>query len=364
MIERDEALTLVAEAVQKGARAAVACRELGLDRRTVERWRRCNAGDQRHGPKTKPNHALSAQNHGKILAIANSKEFRDVSPKVIVPRLADRNEYVASESTFYRVLRAHHALAPRGGAKPRTSKRPVEVVASKACEVWSWDITYLPSPVRGQFFYLYLFGDVWSRRTMRAEVHESENAELAAEAFANACREHNIEPAALTLHSDNGGPMKGATLLATLRELGVIASFSRPSVSDDNPFSEALFRTLKYVPTYPRKPFASRDAAWAWVERFVGWYNFEHLHSAIGFVTPDQRHHGEDLRVLAARREVYAAARARHPKRWSGLPRAWDAPALVALNPRDSATRTRVSSALRCGGHSTTRNPSTEAHAA
>lgn len=364
MMERDEALSLVDEATRAGARLTAACRELGLDARTVQRWRRHRAGDRRCGPRAKPKQALSSQERARVLEVANSPEFRDASPKVIVPTLADRGQYIASESTFYRVLREANALAHRGRAKPRTVKRPTEVVASKPCEVWSWDITYLPSPVRGKFFYLYVFVDVWSRRIMRAEVHESECAELAATAFASACAEHGVAADSLTLHSDNGGPMKGATMLATLRALGVVASFSRPSVSDDNPFSEALFRTLKYVPSYPRKPFASLDAAWAWVERFVAWYNLEHLHSAIGFVTPDQRHRNEDLGVLSARRRVYQAARARHPKRWSGMPRAWDAPALVPLNPKDSSTRARASSVLRSGGRSATSHSRFAAHAA
>jgi putative transposase len=142
-------------------------------------------------------------------------------------------------------------------------------------------------------------------------------------------------------------------MLATLRDLRIVPSLSRPSVSDDNPFSEALFRTLKYVPSYPRKPFASRDAAWAWVERFVAWNNFEHLRSAIAFVTPDQRHRSDDVRVFNARRAVEEAARARHPARWSGATRAWDAPSLVPLNPRASATRARAASVRRSGAHST-----------
>jgi transposase InsO family protein len=352
--ERDEALSLVGDAVRAGARLSVACRELGLDARTVQRWRARDTGDQRRGPKAKPVQALSSAERARVLDVANSAEFRDASPKVIVPTLADRGEYVASESTFYRVLRGADALVHRGRAKPRKTTRPAEVVTSNPCEVWSWDITYLPSQVRGRFFYLYLFVDVWSRRIMRAGVHETECAELAATAFASACGEHDVAPDSLTLHSDNGAAMKGATMLATLRDLGVVASFSRPSVSDDNAFSEALFRTLKYVPSYPHMPFASRDAAWAWVERFVAWYNFEHLHSAIGFVTPNPRHQDEDIGLLAARRAVYAAARARNPARWSGHTRAWDAPGLVPFNPRDASTRARAASVRRSGAHSTT----------
>jgi putative transposase len=158
-----------------------------------------------------------------------------------------------------------------------------------------------------------------------------------------------VRPQILTLHSDNGSPMKGSTMLATMQALGVVPSFSRPSVSNDNPYSEALFRTLKYVPSYPRKPFESIDAAWAWVERFVAWYYCEHRHSGIGFVAPDERHRGHDVRVLLARRTVYAAARRRHPARWSRHPRQWNAPATVSLNLRDRQTSARAAETLRIG---------------
>lgn len=354
--ERSETLSLVAEAVEAGCRLERACNELGLDVRTVQRWRAQPAGglDARRGPRTQPRQKLSAEERAKVLDVANAPEFRSLSPKQIVPRLADQGEYIASESTFYRVLRAADQLAHRGATKPRTVTRPEEVVATGPNQVWSWDITYLPSAMRGKFYYLYLFVDVWSRRIMKAVVHAEESADLAATLLCEAWREHGIGPGELTVHSDNGGPMTGATMLATMQSLGIVPSFSRPSVSDDNPFSEALFKTLKYVPSYPRKPFASVEAAWAWVERFVAWYNGEHRHSAIGFVTPDERHSGVDVDVLLARRRVYEAARLRRPDRWSGLARKWDAPALVALNPRDLSTRARAASSLRCGAESTT----------
>jgi len=342
--------------VKDGCRFEAACVELGLDPRTVQRWRSQPVGSQdaRRGPKATPRQKLSAEEQAKVLELVNSPEFRNLSPKQIVPRLADVGLYFASESSIYRLLRKAGQLKHRGAAQPRTRKRPDEVVATGPNQVWSWDITYLPSPVRGQFYYLYLFVDVWSRRIMKAVVLTEESAEHAARLLLEACDEHGVDPKKLTLHSDNGAPMKGATMLATMQALGIIPSFSRPSVSDDNPYSEALFRTLKYVPSYPRKPFASLEAAWAWVERFVAWYNGEHQHSAIGFVTPDARHNGRDIAVLRARRAVYQAAQQRHPQRWSGSSRAWDAPAEVALNPRDLSTRARASSSLRVGASSTT----------
>ncbi len=199
--------------------------------------------------------------------------------------------------------------------------------------MWCWDITYLPGPVRGTFFYLYLYLDVWSRKIVGARVFAEESAEYAAELFVQTYIRHGVEPDGLVLHSDNGGPMKGSTMLATLQWLGVVPSFSRPHVSDDNPYAEAVFRTLKYVPQYPNRPFASLEEAQRWVQEFVRWYNTLHLHSAIRFVTPDQRHFGHHEAILANRNTVYEEAQRLHPERWSGPLRDWTPVGDVCLNP-------------------------------
>ena len=333
-------LSLIAEAQDAGARLRPCCSALGLDPRTVQRWRADDVGDdRRHGPKTEPTNKLSAAERALVLEIANSPELRDKSPKQIVPTLADQGEYVASESTFYRVLREEDQLAHRGRDKPRVSRPPSERRATGPNQVWSWDITYLRSPIAGMFFYLYLFVDVWSRKIVAFSVDEQECGKLASELLEQACRDEDIDPAGLAIHQDNGAPMKGATFKATMDRLGVIPSFSRPHVSDDNPFSESLFRTMKYVPSYPRKPFETLGAAWAWVEEFVAWYNHQHLHSGIGFVSPHHRHAGQADAILDARRRVYADARDRHPQRWARHTRAWDAPLEVVLNP---ASETRL----------------------
>jgi transposase InsO family protein len=338
--------------VKSGCRLTVACNELGLTVRTVQRWRLQPDGgeDARKGPLTAPANKLDDTERAALIEAANRPTMRNLSPKKIVPHLADEGTYIASESTMYRVLRAAGQVRHRGRAKPPTRRRPDDLVARGPNRVWSWDITYLPSDVKGRFFYLYLFVDIWSRRIMKAVVRKGESAEDAAEIIREAACEARLDPARrnLILHADNGAAMKGATMLATLRTLGILPSFSRPSVSDDNPFSESLFRTLKYVPSYPRKPFATADAAWSWVERFVDWYNNDHLHSAIGFVTPEQRHTGLDVAILSQRSRVYAAARTTHPERWNGRPtRNWDAPADVVLNPRDPLARTRARASSR-----------------
>jgi len=182
------------------------------------------------------------------------------------------------------------------------------------------------------FFYLYFVMDVYSRKIVGWEVHETQSGELASELIDEICSREKVSKNQLTLHSDNGGPMKGGTMLATLQRLGVMPSFSRPSVSNDNPFSESLFKTTKYCPQFPSKPFDTVLGARDWVRRFVPWYNEEHLHSGISFVTPGSRHRGEDIKILAKRHEVYEAAKARRPDRWSRSTRNWNHIGEVFLN--------------------------------
>lgn len=333
-------LGLVQQAVDAGARQERACEELGLDARTVQRWKARGVGeDRRAGPRRPPKNKLAAAERDKVLQIANAPEYRDLSPNQIVPRLADEGVYLASESTFYRVLRDAAQLTHREPSRAPTGRhRPDEHLATGPNQVWSWDITYLPSLIRGRFFYLYLAMDVWSRKIVGWAVHDQESSALAADMIAAACEREGVSRDQLVLHSDNGAPMKGATLLATLQMLGVMASFSRPAVSDDNPYSEALFRTAKYRPEYPCDGFATIEDARVWAADFERWYNTEHRHSAIRFVTPEQRHAGHDVELLSNRHAVYERARAKHPERWSGNTRDWTPVDVVALNPDDAGS--------------------------
>lgn len=327
-------IELIDEAVAAGARIEKACSVLGLPARTIARWRADAGGDDKRGTKpVVPAHTLTAEERAAIVTYATCAEYRDLSPRQIVPLLADKGVYVASESSFYRVLHDHELMAHREPSRPRTHHRPKEHVATAPNTVWSWDITYLRSSVRGVFYYLYLVLDVFSRKIVAAEVHTDESATIASELVEWACEREGVARNQLVLHADNGGPMKGSTMLATLQRLGVVASFSRPAVSDDNPFAEALFRTLKYRPGYPKKPFATREAARDWVDGFVDWYNGTHLHSGIRFVTPNDRHAGRDTAILNARKALYTAARARTPRRWTGATRNWSPITEVRLNP-------------------------------
>ena len=324
---------LIDKAIESGARLKKAAATMGISARTIIRWRQKGGGqDQRKGPLTAPANKLSEQERQQILAISNSAPFRDLSPKQIVPKLADQGVYLASESTFYRVLKEHAMLAHRQASKPAVS-RPKEHVATGSCQVWSWDITYLQTSVKGLFFYLYMVVDVWSRKIIAAQIFAEESMEHSSMLLAHACMINGVQPKELVLHSDNGGPMKGATMLATLHKLGVVPSFSRPSVSNDNPYSESLFRTMKYRPEYPLKPFENIEQAQSWVDGFVFWYNTQHLHSSIRYVTPDDRHFGREEHILANRRKVYEKARSQNPNRWSKNIRNWNPVRMVWLNP-------------------------------
>jgi putative transposase len=341
LAERGQIRLLVTEAIDAGARQDRACRAISLSERTLQRWQRDDLrGDQRPMRVQAPSNSLSMLERQRVLAVANSAEFGHLPPSQIVPRLADQGHYIASESTFYRVLRAENQLQHRGAERPSQQRhRPRALCATAPGELFSWDITYLPTQVRGIYFYLYLFLDIFSRKIVGWQVYDVESSDLASEVMRDICDRENIAPNQVVLHSDNGSPMKGATMLATLQALGVMPSFSRPAVSNDNPYSESLFKTLKYRPTYPRQSFENIVAARQWVSTFVHWYNHEHRHSAIRFVTPAQRHAGLDVVLLRKREDVYAAAKARHPQRWSGSTRNWEPIQEVHLNPDNHVAR-------------------------
>jgi len=332
---RQLAIELVNEAVTNGARRSKACAVLEISVRTLQRWmRRIGDGRKDAAASRIPANRLSEAERAKIIDVCNEERFRSLPPSQIVPLLADESQYLASESSFYRVLREVDQIQRRGRAQaPRQVTTPQGYQASAPNQVWSWDITYLAGTIRGMFYRLYMMLDIYSRKIVAWEVHETETAAHAAVLIQKACLSEKVYRPGLVLHADNGAPMKAATMLATLQKLGVIPSFSRPSVSDDNPYSESLFRTLKYTPAYPCKPFASLDAARAWVMEFVHWYNHQHRHSGIQFVTPAQRHAGTDRELLERRKALYEAAKRRTPARWSGPTRNWAHCETVWLNP-------------------------------
>jgi putative transposase len=330
-----------------GARLKPTCAIAGIDPRTLQRWQAADGlvtGDGRpQAVRPMPKHALSGAERARVLAVANEPRFAAVPPARIVPMLADEGLYLASESTFGRVLKAHGQTAHRGRAKaPKAVRPPTTHIATEPRQVWCWDMTYLPAQVMGRWFYLYLILDLYSRKIVGWEVHEADHADHAAHLVRRTALAEGIAAlgAKPLLHGDNGATLKATTVLAMLNWLGIEPSYSRPRVSDDNAYAEALFRTAKYRPEFPAQGFADLDQARVWAAGFVHWYNVDHRHSGIRYVSPAQRHAGEDRAILAARHALYLQARERHPARWSGGTRNWAPIGAVTLNPeRDSVIK-------------------------
>ena len=325
---------------QAGARLRLACAIAGIDARTLQRWRAHEGlveGDGRpQALRATPSHALSADERARLLCVANEPRFACVPPARIVPQLADEGVYIASESSFARVLRAEGQNAHRGRAKaPKAVRPPTTHIASGPRQVWCWDMTYLPALVTGLWFHLYLILDLYSRKIVGWEVHDSDAAEHAAHLVRRTALAEGIAALAdkPVLHGDNGSTLKATTVLAMLHWLGVKPSYSRPRVSDDNAYAESLFRTAKYRPEFPAQGFADLEAARAWATGFVHWYNVDHRHSGIRYVSPSQRHEGEDHAILEARHALYLQARQKNPARWSGNTRNWSPVVAVTLNP-------------------------------
>ena len=333
-----------------GARLKLACETAGIEVRTLQRWKASDGlihGDGRpQAVRPVPSHALSEAERERLVAVANEPRFASVPPARIVPMLADEGIYLASESTFSRVLKAHGQTTHRGRAKaPKAVRPPTTHIATEPRQVWCWDMTYLSAQVMGRWFFLYLILDLYSRKIVGWEVHDVDHADHAAHlvrrtALAEGIAAMGTKP---VLHGDNGSTLKATTVLAMLNWLGVKPSYSRPRVSDDNAYAESLFRTAKYRPEFPTKGFADLDQARTWAAGFVRWYNFDHRHSGIRYVSPAQRHAGDDHAILAARHALYLEARQLNPARWSGNTRNWTPMGAVTLNPeRDSIIKAHL----------------------
>ena len=333
--DRAIAVELIHEAVCDGARLKAACAEIGIAQNTYRRWKAVDKDQRPYAERPEPAHKLTAAERRQILDYCHQPEFASLAPAQIVLRLADQQQrYIASERTFYRVLHEHGEQHHRGvTAAPRAPQPAPCVCAEAPNRAWSWDVTYLPSNVRGQFFYLYLIIDLYSRKIVEQEVFEAENTTNSATLIERATLREGCRHSELIIHSDNGGPFKGSAIRSTLERLGVGDSYSRPRVSNDNPYSESLFGTAKTRPDYPRDGFADIAAARQWVLRFVRWYNHVHRHREINGVTPADRHAGLDADILSRRKAVYEAAKARNPGRWSGPTRNCEPAGPAWINP-------------------------------
>lgn len=315
MEDRRLALELITEAHRNGARLFKACECLGISVRTMKRWKSGHIQDMRKNAPKLIHSKLSEAEEQEIIRVCCAKEFADLTPYEIYVILLDRMIYIASISTMYRVLRKHNLVHFRGNTRrPETRYRPPELQATAINQVWAWDITYMKTNVAGVYYYLYTIIDLWSRKIVGWCISDIESYTVSEQLFTLTMNRLKLK--SVHLHSDNGNPMKAGTMLATLYRLGVVPSFSRPRQSNDNAYIESFFHTLKYMKDYP-KYFDSIGESNNWAADFINWYNTEHLHSAIGYVTPEQRYTGEAVSIIAKRNAVKRAAFESKRIRWS-----------------------------------------------
>jgi putative transposase len=348
---------LVQEGISLGATLKALANLFSIPTRTLRRWglmirAQGFSCDQRKGAARNISHRFSTEERQLVLSTVNDPRFADLTPGQIVAILAEERNYVGSESTMYRIMRQEGLLNHRGRSRlPREPRDPPVLEATGIHQVLAWDITLLPGPVQGQFYYLYMVMDVWSRRILGVEVHERESGELAKNFFDRVCRDEGIRPGSATiLHSDNGAPMRSSTLAAKLVELGIERSFSRPRVSNDNAYAESLFRTMKYHQSYPLRRFRDLLSVRTWADGFVDWYNTEHRHSRIQYVTPNQRHYGDAEEICRTRQETYDWARQQNPRRWSRSTRDWTQPRVVQINHSRPAKKAAEKSKPQAAG--------------
>lgn len=336
--DRMRAIKLINVATASGARLIKDCEEIGISDRTFKRWTSENTPCEDQRPiveRPVPKNKLSPEERENIINTINQPEYKSMPASQIVPTLADKNIYLASESTIYRVQNEVKMNNHRGQTKSPVKRTKSTHTATGPNQVWMWDITWLGGPAKGIYFYLYLILDLFSRNIVGWEVWSEESAEHASALIKRSTLSEQVNTALnpLVLHSDNGSPMKGATMLETLYGLGITPSRSRPRVSNDNPYAESIFRTFKYRPDYPTKGFIDINAARQWVLGFVHWYNFNHKHSGLNYISPNQRHTGQSDAIFENRNRVYQLAREKHPERWAKSTRDWSLKNEVHLNP-------------------------------
>jgi putative transposase len=323
-----------------------ACAALGVSRarfyRERSRRRRERAEPEARtalvGPEldcSRPAHprALAATERQTVLDLLHSPRFRDVSPAETYATLLDEGIYLASERTMYRILVAEGETGERRNQRVHPAYARPELLATAPNQVWSWDITKLLGPAKWTYYYLYVILDIFSRYVVGWMVAYREQAVLAERLIAETAAKQQIPPAQLTLHADRGTSMTSKPVAFMLADLGITKTHSRPHVSDDNPYSESQFKTLKYRPDFPAR-FASMEEARAFCQTFFPWYNTEHRHSGIGLLTPEAVHYGRAEALRIARRQVLAAAYAEHPERFvRGAPEPPALPSAAWINP-------------------------------
>lgn len=301
-----------------------ACEKMNVPRSWLYRRQRKAASPQLATTVTEPatptqkvKHALSDQEREQVRDCLNSPRFQDKSPRQVYATLLDEGRYLCHWRTMYRILQMYGEVKERRQQSRHPVRIKPELVATQPKQIWSWDITWLPTEVKGRFFYLYVILDIYSRYVVGWMIETKESGELAKQFIAQTCVQQRVERDQLTLHADRGAPMRSQGVAALLQDLGIKKSHSRPRTSDDNPFSESQFKTMKYRPDYPGK-FEAIEAAKVWARRFFQWYNEEHYHSGLSLLTPQMVHEGQSEQVCAQRQLVLNDAFAQHPGRFKG----------------------------------------------
>lgn len=310
----------------------IACEALGVPRSTGYRWRRPPVQGPRR-PRPRPPRALPDETRKEVLEVLCSERFVDKAPATVHAELLDDQRYLCSVRTMHRLLAEQHATRERRDQLRHPKYAKPELLATAPNQIWTWDVTWLRGPAKYTYYPLYVILDLYSRFNPGWMLAHEESGELAEKLIRETCERQGVEPGTLTLHADRGPVPKGKTVHQLLVDLDITRSFSRPRVSNDNPFSEAQFRTLKYCPQFPQR-FDSFDAARSFCREFFRWYNEEHRHSGIAHLTPADVHHGRAADIVARRQAVMNEAYARHPERFvAGPPEVPALPAAVWINP-------------------------------
>ena len=317
-----------------GGMLAATCAALGISRATVHR-RRFRLGASAMPPRLRPRsvRALTVPQRQEVLDLLHAPRFADQAPAEIYATLLDEGVYHCSIRTMYRLLDGNGEIRERRRQLRHPVYRKPELIALRPNEVWSWDITKLKGPTKWSYFYLYVILDIFSRRVVGWCVADAETATLFRPLFDDAVAKHNVPPGQLTLHADRGGPMTAKATALLLADLGVTRSHNRPHTSNDNPFSESHFKTLKYQPRFPQS-FGCIEDARSFCRAFFDWYNRDHRHAGIGLMTPDQVHYGQTDAVHAARQVTLATAFRENPERFVNKPPVpSDKPTAAWINP-------------------------------
>lgn len=313
---------------------SAACQALGVPRSAFYRARQPKRDPK---PRPTPERALKPDEQEEVLQVLNSERFQDDSPRMVYAALLDDDKYLCHWRTMYRILEEREQVRERRNQLRHPTYTKPELLATGPNQLWSWDITKLRGPAKWTYYYLYVILDVFSRYVTGWLIATSESASLGKQLIAETCVKQGIEPDQLTLHADRGPAMKSKTVALFLADLGVTKTHSRPYVSNDNPYSEAQFKTMKYRPGYPDRFGAIQDAR-AWARPFFHWYNHEHYHTGLALLTPATVHYGRAQAVLDQRQQVLEAAYAAHPERFvHGLPKPPSLPTEVWINKPSSS---------------------------